>query len=69
MARLAHEIRNPLGAITNAAQLLGETVTTDNAEEKRQEQRRRHRKQQAEQGAGNDGEGDFLAGGDVGRRL
>lgn len=34
-ASIAHEIRNPLGAITNAAQLLGETVTTDNAEEKR----------------------------------
>ncbi len=34
-ASIAHEIRNPLGAITNAAQLLGETVTADNAEEKR----------------------------------
>ncbi|MBI3546338.1 MAG: PAS domain-containing sensor histidine kinase [Gammaproteobacteria bacterium] len=34
-ASIAHEIRNPLGAITNAAQLLGETVTTENAEEKR----------------------------------
>jgi len=34
-ASIAHEIRNPLGAITNAAQLLGETVKTDNAEEKR----------------------------------
>lgn len=28
-ASIAHEIRNPLGAITNAAQLLGESVTDD----------------------------------------
>jgi two-component system sensor histidine kinase PilS (NtrC family) len=34
-ASIAHEIRNPLGAISNAAQLLGETVRTDNEEEKR----------------------------------
>jgi len=34
-ASIAHEIRNPLGALTNAAQLLGENVSTDNAEEKR----------------------------------
>ena len=34
-ASIAHEIRNPLGALTNAAQLLGETMDTDNAEEKR----------------------------------
>ena len=34
-ASIAHEIRNPLGAITNAAQLLGETVNTENAEEQR----------------------------------
>lgn len=34
-ASIAHEIRNPLGALTNAAQLLGETLDTDNAEEKR----------------------------------
>lgn len=33
-ASIAHEIRNPLGALSNAAQLLGET-TSDNAEEKR----------------------------------
>lgn len=29
-ASIAHEIRNPLGAITNAAQLLGETVSENN---------------------------------------
>jgi two-component system sensor histidine kinase PilS (NtrC family) len=34
-ASIAHEIRNPLGALTNAAQLLGETMNTENAEEKR----------------------------------
>lgn len=34
-ASIAHEIRNPLGALTNAAQLLGETMDTDNDEEKR----------------------------------
>src|SRR4030042_3391422 len=34
-ASIAHEIRNPLGAISNASQLLGETVRTDNEEEKR----------------------------------
>lgn len=34
-ASIAHEIRNPLGAITNAAQLLGETVRTESDEEKR----------------------------------
>lgn len=34
-ASIAHEIRNPLGALTNAAQLLGENVSTDNDEEKR----------------------------------
>jgi two-component system sensor histidine kinase PilS (NtrC family) len=34
-ASIAHEIRNPLGALTNAAQLLGETMDTDNTEEKR----------------------------------
>jgi two-component system sensor histidine kinase PilS (NtrC family) len=34
-ASIAHEIRNPLGAITNAAQLLGETVKPDNNEEQR----------------------------------
>lgn len=34
-ASIAHEIRNPLGALTNAAQLLGETMNAENAEEKR----------------------------------
>ncbi|MBI5782370.1 MAG: PAS domain-containing sensor histidine kinase [Gammaproteobacteria bacterium] len=34
-ASIAHEIRNPLGALTNAAQLLGETMNSENAEEKR----------------------------------
>ena len=34
-ASIAHEIRNPLGAISNASQLLGETVRTDNEEKKR----------------------------------
>ncbi len=34
-ASIAHEIRNPLGALTNAAQLLGETMNVENAEEKR----------------------------------
>lgn len=34
-ASIAHEIRNPLGALTNAAQLLGETMETEDAEEKR----------------------------------
>ena len=34
-ASIAHEIRNPLGALTNAGQLLGETMNSDNAEEKR----------------------------------
>lgn len=34
-ASIAHEIRNPLGALTNAAQLLGETLETENTEEKR----------------------------------
>jgi two-component system, NtrC family, sensor histidine kinase PilS len=34
-ASIAHEIRNPLGAITNAAQLLGETVKPANTEEQR----------------------------------
>lgn len=34
-ASIAHEIRNPLGAITNAAQLLGETVKPVNTEEQR----------------------------------
>lgn len=34
-ASIAHEIRNPLGALANAAQLLGETMNTDNDEEKR----------------------------------
>ena len=34
-ASIAHEIRNPLGALTNAAQLLGETMDSDNEEEKR----------------------------------
>ncbi|BAV33228.1 histidine kinase [Sulfuricaulis limicola] len=34
-ASIAHEIRNPLGALTNAAQLLGETMDTENDEEKR----------------------------------
>ena len=34
-ASIAHEIRNPLGAITNAAQLLGESVNPENAQEKR----------------------------------
>ncbi|MDH3514611.1 MAG: ATP-binding protein, partial [Gammaproteobacteria bacterium] len=34
-ASIAHEIRNPLGALSNAAQLLGENMNTDNAEEKR----------------------------------
>jgi two-component system sensor histidine kinase PilS (NtrC family) len=33
-ASIAHEIRNPLGALSNAAQLLGETVT-ENDQEKR----------------------------------
>jgi two-component system sensor histidine kinase PilS (NtrC family) len=33
-ASIAHEIRNPLGAITNAAQLLGESVSED-SEQKR----------------------------------
>jgi two-component system sensor histidine kinase PilS (NtrC family) len=31
---IAHEIRNPLGAISNAAQLLGETVTQNNEEQR-----------------------------------
>lgn len=34
-ASIAHEIRNPLGAITNAAQLLAESVTTPAGEEQR----------------------------------
>ena len=34
-ASIAHEIRNPLGALTNAAQLLGEAMNTENAEELR----------------------------------
>jgi two-component system sensor histidine kinase PilS (NtrC family) len=34
-ASIAHEIRNPLGALTNAAQLLGETTGAESAEEKR----------------------------------
>ena len=34
-ASIAHEIRNPLGAITNAAQLLAETVQTGDPEENR----------------------------------
>ena len=34
-ASIAHEIRNPLGALTNAAQLLGETMNPENDEEKR----------------------------------
>src|SRR3989344_4932796 len=34
-ASIAHEIRNPLGALSNAAQLLGETMNVENAEEKR----------------------------------
>ncbi|MDH3371015.1 MAG: PAS domain-containing sensor histidine kinase [Gammaproteobacteria bacterium] len=34
-ASIAHEIRNPLGALSNAAQLLGETMDSENAEEKR----------------------------------
>jgi len=34
-ASIAHEIRNPLGAITNAAQLLGETTRTASPEEGR----------------------------------
>lgn len=34
-ASIAHEIRNPLGAITNAAQLLGETTRTTSQEEGR----------------------------------
>jgi two-component system sensor histidine kinase PilS (NtrC family) len=34
-ASIAHEIRNPLGAITNAAQLLGETIRSSNEEEGR----------------------------------
>jgi two-component system sensor histidine kinase PilS (NtrC family) len=34
-ASIAHEIRNPLGALTNAAQLLGETMESDNEEEQR----------------------------------
>lgn len=34
-ASIAHEIRNPLGALTNAAQLLGETMNPENNEEKR----------------------------------
>lgn len=34
-ASIAHEIRNPLGAITNAAQLLGEIATSESHEEKR----------------------------------
>ena len=29
-ASIAHEIRNPLGALTNAAQLLGESITEEN---------------------------------------
>ncbi len=31
-ASIAHEIRNPLGAISNAAQLLGESISGDNEE-------------------------------------
>jgi two-component system sensor histidine kinase PilS (NtrC family) len=34
-ASIAHEIRNPLGAITNAAQLLGESAATPTGEEQR----------------------------------
>lgn len=34
-ASIAHEIRNPLGALTNAAQLLGETTSSESVEEKR----------------------------------
>ncbi len=34
-ASIAHEIRNPLGALTNAAQLLGETMNSETTEEKR----------------------------------
>lgn len=34
-ASIAHEIRNPLGAITNAAQLLGESATNPTGEEQR----------------------------------
>ncbi|MFL6621727.1 MAG: sensor histidine kinase [Sulfurifustis sp.] len=34
-ASIAHEIRNPLGAITNAAQLLGESVSAEDVEQKR----------------------------------
>lgn len=34
-ASIAHEIRNPLGALSNAAQLLGETMNSENTEEKR----------------------------------
>ena len=34
-ASIAHEIRNPLGALTNAAQLLGETMNTETTEDKR----------------------------------
>jgi len=34
-ASIAHEIRNPLGALTNAAQLLDETLNLENPEEKR----------------------------------
>lgn len=34
-ASIAHEIRNPLGALTNAAQLLGEAMNSENNEEQR----------------------------------
>jgi two-component system sensor histidine kinase PilS (NtrC family) len=34
-ASIAHEIRNPLGALTNAAQLLGENIAAENTEEQR----------------------------------